>query len=97
MASTDIMGNFSPMDELIQLIYQNIYQFVVMSSVTFDKWTVYVGMVGEAGRWWRGFWEERDVISVVVSIQSCYISSFSKAIQFLAVFRERLLFVLLGA
>ncbi|KAF7782387.1 hypothetical protein Agabi119p4_1763 [Agaricus bisporus var. burnettii] len=53
------------MDELIQLIYQNIYQFVVMSSVTFDKWTVYVGMVGEAGRWWRGFWEERDVISVV--------------------------------
>ncbi|XP_006460893.1 hypothetical protein AGABI2DRAFT_69774 [Agaricus bisporus var. bisporus H97] len=67
MASTDIMGNFSPMDELIQLIYQNIYQFVVMSSVTFDKWTVYVGMVGEAGRWWRGFWEERDVISVVVN------------------------------
>ncbi|EKM80772.1 hypothetical protein AGABI1DRAFT_71284, partial [Agaricus bisporus var. burnettii JB137-S8] len=84
MASTDIMGNFSPMDELIQLIYQNIYQFVVMSSVTFDKWTVYVGMVGEAGRWWRGFWEERDVISVVVSIQSCCISSLSKAIQFLA-------------
>jgi hypothetical protein len=71
MASTDVMGNFSPMDELIQLIYQNIYQFVVMSSVTLDKWTVYVGMVGDAGRWWRGVWEEQDVIGVVVSML-CY-------------------------
>lgn len=66
--STDIMGNFSPLDELIQLIYQGIYQFVVMSSVTHDKWTVHVGMVGDTGRWWRGIWEENDVIGAVVSV-----------------------------
>lgn len=66
--SADIIGNFSPLDELIQLIYQSIYQFVVMSSVTYDKWTVHVGMVGDAGRWWRGVWEEKDVVGVVVSV-----------------------------
>lgn len=66
--STDIMGNFSPLDELIQLIYQDIYQFVVMSTATYDKWTVHVGMVGDAGRWWRGVWEEKDVVGVVVSV-----------------------------
>ncbi|KAF9453946.1 hypothetical protein P691DRAFT_657131 [Macrolepiota fuliginosa MF-IS2] len=63
--STDIIGCFSPLDELIQLIYQSIYQFVVMSSVTYDKWTVHVGMVGDAGRWWRGVWEEKNVVGVV--------------------------------
>jgi hypothetical protein len=66
--STDIMSGLSPLDELIQLIYQSIYQFVVMSSVTHDKWTVHVGMVGNTGRWWRGVWEEKDVVNIVVSL-----------------------------
>lgn len=66
--TTDIISNLSPLDELIQLIYQSIHQFVVMSSVTHDKWTVHVGMVGAAGRWWRGVWEEKNVVNVIVSL-----------------------------
>jgi len=61
-----IIDLFGPLDEMIQLIYQGIYQFIVMSSTTHDEWTVHVGMVGDTGRWWRGVWGEKDV-SVVVS------------------------------
>jgi hypothetical protein len=73
--STDIMNSFSPLDEMIQLIYQSVYQFVVMSSVTPDKWTVHVGMVGDAGRWWRGVWEEKDVAGVLVSVPVTFFQS----------------------
>jgi len=61
-----IIDLFGPLDEMIQLIYQGIHQFVVMSNTTHDEWTVHIGMVGVAGRWWRGVWREKDV-SVVVS------------------------------
>jgi len=62
-----IIDLFGPLDEMIQLIYQGIHQFVVMSNTTHDEWAVHVGMVGVAGRWWRGVWKEKDVVSVVVS------------------------------
>ncbi|KAJ2931237.1 hypothetical protein H1R20_g5834, partial [Candolleomyces eurysporus] len=65
--STDVFSSFSALDELIQVIYQSIYKFVVLSSVTDDKWTVYMGLSDSEGRWWKGSWEDHDVHAVLGS------------------------------
>lgn len=60
-----VFENFSALDELIQIIYQDINKFVVLSNVSDAEWTVHVGQSDE-GRWWRGSWTEADVTKLVV-------------------------------
>lgn len=64
--SADVFSSFSALDELIQVIYQSIYKFVVLSSVADDKWSIYMGLSDSDGRWWKGSWEGRDVHTVLV-------------------------------
>ena len=45
---------------------KSIYKFVVLSSVTDDRWTVYMGLSDSEGRWWKGSWEDRDVHAILV-------------------------------
>ncbi|KAF9528499.1 hypothetical protein CPB83DRAFT_766783 [Crepidotus variabilis] len=58
---SDALANFTCLDELTQVIYQSFYKFVVLSTVTDDKWNVHVGLAGREGRWWHGCWTEEDV------------------------------------
>ena len=62
---------FSPLDELIQLIYQGTSKFVVLSSVTDAGWAVHLGLTSSGGRWWEGRWTEKDFNKFTVSINSC--------------------------
>lgn len=65
--STDPFSNFEALDELVQIIYQSIYKFVVVSIVADDKWSVYVGLSDSNGRWWKGSWDEGDVKTILAS------------------------------
>jgi len=58
---SDILANFSCLDELTQVIYQSIYKFVVLSTVSDDKWNIHLGLSGAQGRWWHGSWGEKDI------------------------------------
>ncbi|KAH9485213.1 hypothetical protein JR316_0002120 [Psilocybe cubensis] len=58
---SDVLSNFGCLDELTQVIYQSIYKFVVLSTVTDDKWNIFIGLSGTQGRWWRGCWTEDDI------------------------------------
>jgi len=62
-----LFTHFIALDELIQLIYQGDSQFVVVSKVTKDAWTVHVGLARD-GRWWQGRWTEDNVLAIAV----CY-------------------------
>lgn len=68
--SSDVLANFSCLDELTQVIYQSFYRFVVLSNVSGDRWTVHLGLSGPEGRWWRGNWGEADILQVVVRVYS---------------------------
>ncbi|KAF9020473.1 hypothetical protein BDZ89DRAFT_1020165 [Hymenopellis radicata] len=61
-----VFSNFAALDELIQVIYQNIEKYVVLSNVSDDNWTIHVGQA-EQGRWWLGRWTEDDVTKLVGS------------------------------
>ena len=67
--SMSIFDAFGPLDDLVQVIYQGPYRFVLLSRVDFDAivpcWHVYVGLA-DKGRWWKGKWEEKDVHEFVV-------------------------------
>lgn len=63
--SSDVLANFSCLDELTQVIYQSAYRFVVLSTVS-DSWTIHVGLAGPEGRWWRGTWAKADILQIVV-------------------------------
>lgn len=63
--STDVLANFTCLDELIQVIYQGVHRFVVLSTVT-DQWTIHLGLSGPEGRWWRGTWAKTDILEIVV-------------------------------
>lgn len=67
-SETDILTNFSALDELIQVIYQGAQKFVVISTVNDVSWTLHLGLTGLEGRWWRGRWTEKDVRDFVVRI-----------------------------
>lgn len=67
--STDVIANFSCLDELTQVVYQNVHRFVVLSSVS-DTWTIHLGLAGPEGRWWHGNWGEGDVLRIVGSKSS---------------------------
>ncbi|KAJ6593620.1 hypothetical protein B0H19DRAFT_1091210 [Mycena capillaripes] len=62
--STDVMANFGALDELVQVIYQGMEKYVVLSSVD-DKWNIHLGLTGPEGRWWRGSWGAADVRAIV--------------------------------
>jgi len=51
-------ANFSCLDELIQIVYQSVYKFVVLSNVSLDHWGVHVGV---DGRWWHGRWTQDNL------------------------------------
>ncbi|KIK98581.1 hypothetical protein PAXRUDRAFT_823752 [Paxillus rubicundulus Ve08.2h10] len=59
------MSHFEGLDELIQLIYQGFDRFVVLSEINDSAWTVYLGLRGPEGRWWRGSWSTQDVTQLV--------------------------------
>ena len=62
--STDVMANFGALDELVQVIYQGMDKFVLLSDIT-DKWNIHLGLTGPEGRWWRGSWSAADVRAIV--------------------------------
>lgn len=63
--SMDVLSHFGGLDELIQVIYQGFDRFVVLSQVNDSAWTVYLGLKGPEGRWWRGSWSAQDVTQLV--------------------------------
>ena len=67
---SDVLANFSCLDELTQVIYQSVYKFVVLSSVSSDKWNIHVGLSGREGRWWHGRWTEDDIHRIFVCVAS---------------------------
>ncbi|KAK0195681.1 hypothetical protein F5146DRAFT_1026617 [Armillaria mellea] len=64
-------ANFSCLNELIQVVYQDVNRFVVLSNVSSTEWTIHLGLTGE-GRWWRGRWQDADLTKLVGS----YLSDF---------------------
>lgn len=66
--SDDILSHFTVLDELIQVIYQSVYRFVVLSSINSleQTWTIHLSMVGKEGKWWRGVWTADNIRTVVV-------------------------------
>ncbi|KAH0589191.1 hypothetical protein J132_10943 [Termitomyces sp. J132] len=67
--SSDVLANFICLDELTQVIYQGVYRFVVLSTVS-DQWTIHLGLSGPEGRWWRGSWAKTDILEIVGSKSS---------------------------
>ncbi|KAG6866677.1 hypothetical protein C0991_000787 [Blastosporella zonata] len=67
--SSDVLANFACLDELTQVIYQGVYRFVVISTVS-DQWTINLGLSGPEGRWWRGSWTEANILKTVGSKSS---------------------------
>ena len=68
--SSDPLANFSCLDELAQVIYQSIYKFVVLSTVSQDEWHVHLGLAGSEGRWWHGSWKKEDIHRIFVCVCS---------------------------
>lgn len=77
--SSDPLSNFGCLDELIQVIYQSVNRFVVLSTVSDDKWNIHLGLCGPEGRWWHGSWTAADVVKVIGSKASDHlIESFAE-------------------
>lgn len=72
------LDHFGVLDELIQVIYQGVDRFVVLSGATDEAWIVSVGLEGPEGRWWQGRWEEDTVLRAVVRTNPrCWCGVFS--------------------
>ncbi|KAF8550678.1 hypothetical protein OG21DRAFT_1499637 [Imleria badia] len=69
----DTLSHFGALDELIQVVYQGFERFIVLSAVDSSSWTVYVGLKGPEGRWWRGSWSAHDVTLFIGSKSSSQI------------------------
>ncbi|KAG7449582.1 uncharacterized protein BT62DRAFT_593577 [Guyanagaster necrorhizus] len=67
-----LFANFSCLDELIQVVYQDVNRFVVLSNVSSGEWAIHLGLTGE-GRWWHGRWREADVTNLVGSNPSDFL------------------------
>ncbi|KAF7981975.1 hypothetical protein HWV62_30791 [Athelia sp. TMB] len=63
MAAPDVISCFSALDELIQIIYEGVERFVLLSAIddAARAWVVHVALHG-TGRWWRGAWSEHDLL-----------------------------------
>jgi hypothetical protein len=77
------LEHFSCLDELIQVLYQGVDKFVVLSSADDEAWTVSIGLEGPEGRWWQGKWEEDTVLNTLVSHLSarCLLINFSSGVS----------------
>jgi len=62
-----ISTHFGCLDELTQVIYQSMYRFVVLSSVTTDEWIIHVGLADSRGRWWQGRWSQDNLNRILGS------------------------------
>lgn len=62
-----LFSHFTALDERIQLHYQGSSRFVILSKVTDDAWIVHLGLARE-GRWWKGSWEEGDILEIAVRL-----------------------------
>ncbi|KAG2052474.1 hypothetical protein BDR06DRAFT_957770 [Suillus hirtellus] len=67
--STDVLSHFGVLDELIQVIYQGFDRFVLLSQVTESAWSIYLGLKGPEGRWWRGSWSTKDILNITNGVQ----------------------------
>ncbi|KAF8732381.1 hypothetical protein AX14_004459 [Amanita brunnescens Koide BX004] len=67
MPMSPISTHFGCLDELTQVIYQSVYRFVVLSSITVDEWIIHVGLADSQGRWWQGRWSQDNVDYVLGS------------------------------
>ncbi|KAJ7072561.1 nucleotide-diphospho-sugar transferase [Mycena amicta] len=65
--SSNVMANFAALDELVQVIYQGMDKFVLLSDVASDRWTVHLGLTGTDARWWQGSWAESEVLGILGS------------------------------
>ncbi|KAF7315247.1 hypothetical protein MIND_00039100 [Mycena indigotica] len=63
--ASNVMEHFGPLDELIQVIYQGLEKYVLLSDVTTSKWQIHLGLTGANARWWQGSWTSDDVLGVV--------------------------------
>ncbi|KAG2037043.1 hypothetical protein BDR03DRAFT_864781 [Suillus americanus] len=68
--STNVLSYFGVLDELIQVVYQGFDRFVVLSQVTESAWSIYLGLKGPEGRWWRGSWSTKHIINITNGVQS---------------------------
>lgn len=66
MSDSDVVFFFSPLDGLIQVIYQGSSRFVVLSSVDDTHWKVRLGLSDSNGRWWEGRWGEKEIREAAV-------------------------------
>ena len=66
MAMDSILSHFGALDDLIQVIYQGVERFVILSAVAEFSWTIYVGLKGPEGRWWRGSWSAGEITEFIV-------------------------------
>ena len=64
--SMDVLSHFGGLDELIQVIYDGVERFVLLSKVDYTSWTIYLGLQGPEGRWWKGHWHEKDILQLAV-------------------------------
>ncbi|KAI0645481.1 hypothetical protein C8Q79DRAFT_910074 [Trametes meyenii] len=64
-SDSDAISHFTPLDELIQVIYQGSARFVIISSVDDTSWNIHAGHAGDEGRWWCGRWTDKDVRDAV--------------------------------
>ncbi|PPQ93664.1 hypothetical protein CVT25_012723 [Psilocybe cyanescens] len=87
---SEVLANFSCLDELTQVIYQSIYKFVVLSTVTDGRWNIYIGLSGPQGRWWHGFWTEADIHRIFVCIAILQRSGSKSSDKLLETFAEKL-------
>ncbi|KAK0212579.1 hypothetical protein DFS33DRAFT_44115 [Desarmillaria ectypa] len=67
-----LFANFSCLDELIQVVYQDVNRFIVLSNVSSSEWKIHLGLTDE-GRWWHGRWQEADVTKLVGSNPSDFL------------------------
>ncbi|KIM71298.1 hypothetical protein PILCRDRAFT_830435 [Piloderma croceum F 1598] len=65
--SSDVLSHFGALDELIQIIYEGVERFVLLSNVDDASWTIHLGLQGPEGRWWRGRWLEKDILHLTGS------------------------------
>lgn len=72
MTTEDVLSHFGTLDELIQIIYEGIERFVLLSSIDdiSQEWIVHLGLQGPEGRWWRGSWSDKDILRLTVSSTS---------------------------
>ena len=66
--TSDVLSHFGALDELIQIIYEGVERFVLLSNVDEASWTIHLGLQGPEGRWWRGRWLEKDILHLTVRL-----------------------------